>query len=374
MTSRFAHDIRETYKRVQQIRNATVLTDLLQRGSWIYGAGGYGCTIHRLLSAGGFSVHGFIDRRAGAAGAAALPARAITPEALGSPEGATLVVGLHSFGADPVPVLRWARDAGFGTILSPVDLPDVLGPEAGSYWLTGRSHVATHADRLAEVAELLADDRSREILATLARFRVGAGVEAHPPVCIEDQYFPRDLPTLAPGASVMDGGACVGELWAGARTAGVDIDAWFAFEPDPANFARLVEVARGASARHIALFPCGLGGELSQARFASGETSAHLVGEGEGDTVVQVVALDEVLFGIDPTFVKLDIEGAERAALRGMRRIVERARPRLAVAVYHRPDDLWELPLLIHSMMPEAKLHLRQHGHNGFDTVLYALP
>ena len=49
-------------------------------------------------------------------------------------------------------------------------------------------------------------------------------------------------------------------------------------------------------------------------------------------------------------------------------------RPILAVSVYHRPSDLWEIPRLIAEFYPNPTFRLRQHGHHAFDTVLYVTP
>lgn len=365
-TTDFAARLRAAHERARNERGPDAVLDAVARGVWIYGAGGYGRIVHRLLAARGLPVHGFIDRRGDQPG---LPTRAVTPEAFGRPGDATLVVALHSFGADPAPVAAWARARGFASVLWPGDLVDALGPEAGGYWLTARAHAAAHADALADTRARLADSRSRAVLDGIALFRAGAGVEAHPAVSRADQYFARDLPSLAPDARVVDGGACTGELLADAAACGVTIGHWWAFEPDPANFAELAAVARRADLP-ATLFPCGLGDRLGSAGLAGDGTSAALTGGGGG---VPVVALDDVLVGAAPTLVKLDVEGFEAAALAGMAGTLARARPRLAVAVYHRPEDLWELPARVAELLPGAALHLRQHGHNGFDTVLYAV-
>jgi hypothetical protein len=76
----------------------------------------------------------------------------------------------------------------------------------------------------------------------------------------------------------------------------------------------------------------------------------------------------------NPSYVKLDIEGAEADALQGMANTIRSARPALAVCVYHRPADLWELPYLVDGLMPECRLYLRAHAWNGFELVLYAIP
>jgi hypothetical protein len=44
-----------------------------------------------------------------------------------------------------------------------------------------------------------------------------------------------------------------------------------------------------------------------------------------------------------PTFIKLDVEGAEPEALIGGRQTITSHRPTLAVSAYHQPDHLWSL-------------------------------
>ena len=76
--------------------------------------------------------------------------------------------------------------------------------------------------------------------------------------------------------------------------------------------------------------------------------------------------------GLRPDFVKMDIEGGEMAALKGMSRTLEACHPRLAIAVYHKPEDLWNIPHWVAGYYD--RLYFRQHAPNGFETVLYAFP
>ena len=94
----------------------------------------------------------------------------------------------------------------------------------------------------------------------------------------------------------------------------------------------------------------------------------------QGDTEVQCAALDELLADETPTFIKMDIEGSEIDALRGAAATIRRCSPKLAVSVYHRPDDLWKIPLLLKELLPNSKLTLRSHMLDGFDTVCYCIP
>ena len=72
--------------------------------------------------------------------------------------------------------------------------------------------------------------------------------------------------------------------------------------------------------------------------------------------------------------IKMDIEGSEYDALLGGIKIIHDIRPGLAISVYHKPSDLWELPLLIDSWNLGYDLYLRSHQYNGFYVVLYAIP
>lgn len=99
--------------------------------------------------------------------------------------------------------------------------------------------------------------------------------------------------------------------------------------------------------------------------------------EGESQRWVDAVSLDEFaeergLEGVD--FVKLDIEGAEPQALRGARGVIARDRPQLAVCIYHRKEHLYELPLLIAELLPDAVHRLAHYASSFWDTVWYALP
>ena len=73
------------------------------------------------------------------------------------------------------------------------------------------------------------------------------------------------------------------------------------------------------------------------------------------------------------TFIKLDVEGAERKALQGARKTIKRDRPRLAVSVYHKAEDIIELPAYILSLHEDYRLYLRHYQMSPCETIVYAL-
>jgi hypothetical protein len=89
---------------------------------------------------------------------------------------------------------------------------------------------------------------------------------------------------------------------------------------------------------------------------------------------VDCIVLDEFLTGKRPTWIKMDIEGAEFDALTGARQLIERGAPILTVCVYHQQDHLWEIPLLMRSFRPDYCFFLRPHFLESWDVVCYAIP
>lgn len=75
------------------------------------------------------------------------------------------------------------------------------------------------------------------------------------------------------------------------------------------------------------------------------------------------------------TFIKMDIEGGEEAALSGCLEKIKTDHPKLALSVYHNHKDLWKLARMIHEVDPSYHFYLRYYGMPVFPTeyVLYAI-
>ena len=91
-----------------------------------------------------------------------------------------------------------------------------------------------------------------------------------------------------------------------------------------------------------------------------------------GEEVIQTTALDDVLNGKRVTFIKMDIEGAEYKALIGAEKTIKKWHPRLAICVYHKPEDILEIPALLLKMQSDYKFLLRHYMSNQYESVLYA--
>lgn len=150
----------------------------------------------------------------------------------------------------------------------------------------------------------------------------------------------------------------------------------FAFEADKDNYD--VCKANLSKLTDVVLYNLGVWDSAQILRFNNTSTGFSSVREDnatlEKDSIVEIktCALDDVLKDEEITFIKMDIEGAELKALQGAATIISRQKPKLAISVYHKPEDIWEIPDLLLELNPEYKFRLRHYGPSAYETVFYA--
>lgn len=144
----------------------------------------------------------------------------------------------------------------------------------------------------------------------------------------------------------------------------------YMFEAEPSKYG---QIQKNLMRQQYKLYPYGVWSENKVLCFdADGSSASKVSGHGTG-IEVKVVALDNVDFGETPTFIKMDIEGAEKEALLGAKNMISEFHPKLAICVYHRWEDLFELPLLIKEFYPDYRLYIRHYSNRFAETVCYAI-
>ena len=148
-----------------------------------------------------------------------------------------------------------------------------------------------------------------------------------------------------------------------------------AVEPDKRNFRKLSAWASEITDCELECANVAISDEKGEALFDdSGNRNAGLC-TGRAATTVSTDTLDNLLHGRAVDYIKFDVEGAEAAALRGAAETIRAHRPALRVALYHRPEDLFALPLHLTAICPDYDLHLvRERGCPAWDLDLIALP
>ena len=237
--------------------------------------------------------------------------------------------------------------------------------------------VYEQAEQVVAAARLWSDDISRSEYLEQLRWRTSIDYGGLPGPVEGPTYFPKDLIRLIPQERFVDCGAFDGDTLRDlVRVTEGEFEKVWAMEPDPDSFAKLrasIATLPEPVRRKVESIPIAAADTAKTLRFVSGGLASSGFSD-VGGIEVRCDAIDNVLAESKPTFIKMDIEGAEPDALLGARKLIQECRPILAISAYHLQKHLWEIPLLVAKMVGDYNFHLRPHDLEGWDLVCYAIP
>lgn len=148
----------------------------------------------------------------------------------------------------------------------------------------------------------------------------------------------------------------------------------YAFEPDENCWERCENTFRQCNINKIEFIRKGTWNRSDILSFDGiGKGNSRIINSKECIQKVPVISIDEVLGDNKCSFIKMDVEGSEMETLIGAKEQIQKYKPKLAVSVYHKPEDLWELGDYILKLQPDYRLYLRHYTTCSYETVLYAL-
>ncbi len=223
---------------------------------------------------------------------------------------------------------------------------------------------------LTELHDNMADTRSQETMRAYLNCRISGNLDYLAGISEPDLYFNPTLLHFSEHETFVDCGAYTGDTVVRfhAFTKG-QYERIYAFEPNM-QYHDVMERETG-HVQNLHIIKKGLWDRRDILRFESERGSMSGIDE-NGMTSVEVDRMDAMLTDAPVSFIKMNIEGAEYNALSGASSIIRRYAPKLAISVYHRPDDLIRIPSLIRGCNPGYRFSLRTHSPGSGLTVLYA--
>lgn len=221
-----------------------------------------------------------------------------------------------------------------------------------------------HLPKIDAVRDTLADKASQELLDDMIAFRLTGELR----YLANAKQMEEHLRLLSrPIRTALDCGAYTGDS-ARVMTEVLQPETVIAAEPDPRSFAKLRVYAAGETRCRIVPVHAAVGAENGEIDFVTSGSRASGSGGNAGNRAarrvktqpVPVRTVDDILAGQPADFLKFDVEGAEAAALAGAAETIRKYHPALAVSLYHRTEDLWELPLTLRAFYPDAAFYLRR--------------
>ncbi len=245
------------------------------------------------------------------------------------------------------------------------------------------------ANRLMEVFDLLEDEESKRIFVNVLANRMAFHMAqySYDEMMSDDEYFHLPFMKLSDEEVYVDCGAYTGDtIERFLDTTDGKCKFIYGYEMAHDNFFLLQQTARRMekqwtefSSKRYKLVNAGVWNRkdmLSYGKEEHGDGESYGVFKTDNVQTVNAVTIDETV-DLQPTLIKMDIEGAEMNALWGasdvLRGGTNRCHPKLAVCLYHRLQDFWEIPMYVKTLVPEYKIYVRHHVEGLGGTVMYAI-
>ena len=242
------------------------------------------------------------------------------------------------------------------------------------YILVNVNDVHENFDFYVNFYEKLIDEQSRKILVNLLAYRLtfneyymAASFSAG-----ERQYFGPTFMKYKPNGVFVDCGALNGATTLEYARHIPNFKHAYVYEPLPQMYQACVRNLSVFSKERVTIRQAAVSSHKGRLHFDSCvEGSSHI--SNEGSMVVEAICLDEDIS--EPVdFIKMDIEGAEQAAIEGAQNHIRNDRPVLAISIYHLPADLHAISQKLLALCPDYHFCLRHHMPDASEIILYGFP
>ena len=254
-----------------------------------------------------------------------------------------------------------------------------------------------HREDFSAARALWADETSRQVYDSIIAYKLSGRIDIlrRTESLSADAY--HHILRAHTFRTAADLGAYNGDSLRELMTYAPELSTAVAMEPDRRNFAKLSAWAEAASLTVHAVQAGAFDRSGTLHFHASGNRNATLCDTPAftPDGAPALFATSEQYFGktvsvavrppeevwaetvgsdIPVDYIKYDVEGSEAAALMGSTVLIKTYRPALLVSLYHRSEDLFALPLLVHDLNPDYRFYLRRMaGIPAWDINLYCV-
>ncbi len=263
-------------------------------------------------------------------------------------------------------VIVLAFAAGYDTLINKIQsisnkhiviAPDV--PVCGDGLFT-KEYLSHNFQSFQRVYELLSDEKSKEVLKKIIEYKITGKIQPLIEASSTPKEAQEEILKLSKDEVYIDAGAYDGDtVNQFIDFTGGEYKKIIAVEPDRKNFKKLNKSV--ADKDNIDTINAAVWSEDKLLNFSDSAGRQSFVSDSGKE--IQGRAIDSILNGGAATYIKYDVEGAEKEALLGSHETIQKYSPKLSVALYHRNEDIFELPLLINKLNTSYKLFMRKYPY-----------
>lgn len=212
-------------------------------------------------------------------------------------------------------------------------------------------------NELDAAAGTLSDDLSRELFKTAVNFKL-SGKEQYlfKNLSTEDEIF--ELLNLSSNERFLDLGAFCGDTVKRFISAVKDYQSITAIEPDPKTYKKLCLALKDC--KNLTVLNAAAGEYVGETDFYCGGGRSSKTGIPGAKKVQKIPQITVDSLGGPFTYVKIDVEGSEKAAILGAKELILNCRPKMKIACYHRVQDIYDIILTVKQIRPDYKVYLRR--------------
>ena len=210
-------------------------------------------------------------------------------------------------------------------------------------------------DEFKHIYNILADDISKKTFKDIISYKLTGNIE-YLYNCETDESEPyHSFLKLSDDETYLDLGAYRGDTVLSFCERVKQWNKIIAVEPDKKTYGKLITATEHLG--NIQNINAAVSDKCGEALFSMNGSR----GLGKSGKLIQTDVLTVDSLNITPTFIKMDIEGAEVAVINGSQKTISVCRPKMQIAAYHRSGDLIDIPKAVLSIRNDYKVYLRHN-------------
>lgn len=214
-----------------------------------------------------------------------------------------------------------------------------------------------NSEKINRVRSLLASESSLKLYDSIIMAKLTGKIEYFTQG-VEDDSDILDFMSLKNAKVALDLGAYNGDTALKLFDHVSGIQKIIAVEPDERNFKKLC-INTSFTSKIVPIYAAA-SDKKEVLTFTKGGGRGIRRKEGGKTVSVMGVPAQTLLEGEKADYIKIDVEGNEKQAIMGVKNEIISSLPTLRIALYHRSEDIFELPLMINELSSQYKLYIKR--------------
>ena len=221
--------------------------------------------------------------------------------------------------------------------------------------LFNMEYAVANEKRLKNIYNRLADNTSKKVFENAVMYKLTGKIDYLFDCQTLSEEIYKNILKFNDNETYFDLGAYRGDTVEEFLSVVNDCNKIVAVEPDFKSYNKLCAATEGA--QKITNINACISDIDGKVNFDMQHSRGSSLGKGEG--TINSVTVDTLALKNAPTYIKMDIEGAEVAAIKGGSATISKLKPKMQIAAYHRSEDLFAVPEQVLNLRDDYKIYLR---------------